>query len=168
MDGETLEVTYMEAWAAPAPTPDPASPEPIARERPSCDEYLALYRRVGAPLRWDQRLNMPPGDLDALLASDACRVYVLRSADGEALGFCEFDRRGFPDVELKNFGLVPEAQGRGRGPRLLRHALLAEWQAGPRRIWLHTDPWDHPAAVRTYERAGFSIYAVRREPAAEL
>jgi RimJ/RimL family protein N-acetyltransferase len=29
---------------------------------------------------------------------------------------------------------------------------------------LHTDTWDHPAAVAVYERAGFRVFAVRREP----
>ena len=38
----------------------------------------------------------------------------------------------------------------------------------PKRIWLHTDTWDHPAAVRVYQRAGFETYAVRDQPAALL
>lgn len=158
----------MEAVAPPVAMPTRTGPERIALERPSRADYLDLYRRVGAPLRWDQRLRMPDAELDALLAGTASRVYVLRDRDGEAIGFCEFDRSGFPEIELKNFGLVPTAQGRGLGPWLLAHALATEWQAGPTRIWLHTDTWDHPAAIPTYERAGFRIYAVRREPAAPL
>jgi ribosomal protein S18 acetylase RimI-like enzyme len=46
--------------------------------------------------------------------------------------------------------------------------LLEEWKTSPARIWLHTDNWDHPAAVRVYERAGFRVYAIRDEPAASL
>ncbi len=59
----------------------------------------------------------------------------------------------------------PEAQSRGVGPYLLSTALYEEWKLNPSRIWLHTDTWDHPAAVRVYERAGFRVYAERDEPA---
>jgi GNAT superfamily N-acetyltransferase len=58
---------------------------------------------------------------------------------------------------------VPQAQGRGLGTWLLLTALHCEWSTGPARIWLHTDEWDHPAAVRVYERAGFRIYLTRTE-----
>ena len=164
-----LRVTYMEAFAPPAKSPAGSGPERIARERLGRDAYLDLYSRVGEPLRWDQCLRMAAPELDALLASSACRIYVLRDAPGGApIGLCEFDRAQFPEVELKNFGLVPEAQGRGLGPWLLATALAGEWADRPRRIWLHTDDWDHPAAVRTYERAGFVIFAVREEPAVPL
>jgi ribosomal protein S18 acetylase RimI-like enzyme len=73
-----------------------------------------------------------------------------------------------PEIELKNFGLVMEAQGRGLGSWLLHTALHHEWQLQPRRIWLHTDDWDHPAALRLYEKAGFRAYSVREEPPGDL
>jgi GNAT superfamily N-acetyltransferase len=111
---------------------------------------------------------MAEGELAALLAGGSLDIYVLRDVQGEPLGFCEFDRREFPNVELKNFGLVSEAQGRGLGPWLLAVALLEQWESNPSRIWLHTDTWDHPAAVRVYERAGFCTFDVRDEPAGEL
>jgi ribosomal protein S18 acetylase RimI-like enzyme len=111
---------------------------------------------------------MPAAELVALLEGGSLNIYVLRNEQQQALGFCEFDRHAFPKVELKNFGLIPEAQGRGLGPWLLSVALLEEWKSSPARIWLHTDTWDHPAAVRLYERAGFRVYAIRDEPAAPL
>jgi GNAT superfamily N-acetyltransferase len=145
-----------------------AGPERIARERLALGEYLALYRNVGEPVRWDQRLRMAEAQLQALLDSEHLNIYVLRSAERGALGFCEFDRSRFPEVELKNFGLVREAQGRGLGSWLLSVALCEEWKSLPARIWLHTDSWDHPAASRVYERAGFRAYAVRDEVAGPL
>jgi GNAT superfamily N-acetyltransferase len=107
---------------------------------------------------------MPAAELDELLAGGGLHLFVLREPPGDAVGFCEFDRQGFPDIELKHFGLVPEAQGRGLGTWLLAAALSAEWSTGAARIWLHTDTWDHPAAVPVYERAGFRVYDIRREP----
>jgi GNAT superfamily N-acetyltransferase len=125
-------------------------------------DYLDLYRRVGGPLQWDTRLLMPVDELESLLAGAALHVYVLREG-AAALGFCEFDRRSFPEVELKHFGLIPQAQGRGLGPWLLSTALGHEWDSGARRIWLHTDDWDHPAAVPVYLRAGFRVFDTRQE-----
>ena len=106
---------------------------------------------------------MPEAELAALLQGETLDIYILRDAADRPLGFCEFDRALFPDIELKNFGLIVQAQGQGLGSWLLNVALREEWQFGPTRIWLHTDSWDHPAAVRVYERAGFRIYAVRDE-----
>lgn len=163
-DPPILRVSYLEARLPPLQPPQRAGHERIAPERPSLDEYLALYRGVGEPLRWDQRLLLPEEELRALLGGDSLSIYVLRNAQGDPLGFCEFDRSAFPDIELKNFGLIPSAQGRGLGPWLLTVALHEEWKSNPRRIWLHTDTWDHPAAIPVYERAGFRVYEVRHEP----
>jgi ribosomal protein S18 acetylase RimI-like enzyme len=142
--------------------------ERIAREYLSLGEYLGIYRSVGEALRWDQRLLMPEEELRALLEGDSLRIYMLRNPQAHALGLCEFDRSAFPEIELKNFGLIPTAQGAGLGPRLLMAALHEEWKSNPKRIWLHTDSWDHPAAIRVYERAGFRVYDVRHEPPGTL
>jgi GNAT superfamily N-acetyltransferase len=163
-----LRVTYLEQREPARPPAVYWGSERISLERLERGAYLVLYREVGTPLRWDQRLNMPTADLDALLAGESLHLYILRDADGEALGFCEFDRSTFPQIELKNFGLVPQAQGRGLGPWLLATALQAEWRSNPDRIWLHTDEWDHPAARSVYERAGFLVFDERHEPADPL
>ena len=160
---ERLPVTYMELREAPAPLPDRVKPERIGLEVLGRAAYLDLYRRVGEPLRWDQRLLMPQNALETLLAGGSLHIHVVRDGSGGALGFCEFDRGAFPEIELKNFGLVPEAQGRGLGPWLLRVALRQQWDSGATRIWLHTDPWDHPAAVPVYRCAGFKVYDIREE-----
>jgi GNAT superfamily N-acetyltransferase len=164
----TLQVTYMELLEPPTPPRVHTGRERIALERPSLPEYLALYRKVGTPLRWDQRLQIPKEELAALLNGGTLNIYVLRSDEGIALGFCELDRQGFPEVEIKNFGLIPEAQGRGLGSWLLSVALNEEWRFQPKRIWLHTDTWDHPSAMNVYARAGFKIYDVRTEESGPL
>jgi ribosomal protein S18 acetylase RimI-like enzyme len=167
-DTQIVRVTYLELRESPPPPSPRFGAERIVREPLALKEYLALYRNVGESLRWDQRLRMPEADLAALLEGGSLNIYVLRDALDHALGFCEFDRHAFPEVELKNFGLIPEAQGRGLGPWLLSVALREEWTEIPARIWLHTDTWDHPAAIRVYERAGFRVYAVRDEPSGPL
>ncbi|MHB8815007.1 MAG: GNAT family N-acetyltransferase [Steroidobacteraceae bacterium] len=167
MSDTTVRVTYLELTRTPAPIPEPPGKEHIAAEKLPASQYLELYGRVGQSLRWDQRLRMPRSELIRLLESERSRIYVLRDGDGRALGLCEFERC-LPDIELKNFGLVPSAQGRRLGSWLLRTALHQEWELRPRRIWLHTDTWDHPAALRLYESAGFRTYRVRDEPPGDL
>ena len=162
-----VRVSYLELTQSPAPVPIRLAAERISRERLSVDEYLELYSRVGQPLRWDQRRKMPRSELNLLLDSERSQFYILRDGHDEALGFCEFERC-LPEIELKNFGLVVKAQGKGLGSWLLRTSLHNEWKTRPRRIWLHTDNWDHPAALRIYEKAGFRTYIVREEPPADL
>lgn len=167
-DSERVWVSYLELLQTP-PAPRPhAGTERIARESLSADAYLDLYVKVGTPLRWDRRLKLGRDELDGMLASDRLELYVLRDARGIALGWCEFDRAEFPVIELTHFGLIASAQGRGLGPWLLGVALAAAWHSGARRIWLHTDSWDHPAALRVYERAGFRLFDRRYEAADRL
>jgi ribosomal protein S18 acetylase RimI-like enzyme len=167
-DNTILRVSYMRLTEAPPIVRPHTGAESIALEQTTLAAYLALYKRVGGPLRWDQRLLMPAAELESLLASDRIHVYVLRDAEHAAQGFCEFDHGAFPEIELKNFGLVPEAQGRGLGRYLLATALNEEWKFNPAQIWLHTDTWDHPAAIHVYERFGFRVYSVVDEPAGSL
>lgn len=167
MNDATVRVSYFELTQTPAPSPTRLGEECISAEKLPVNEYLDLYRRVGEPLRWDQRLKMPRAELIRLLQSECSQIYILRDGRGQALGLCEFERR-LPEIELKNFGLVPSAQGKGLGSWLLRTALHHEWRLQPERIWLHTDNWDHPAAAPLYESAGFRIYRVREEPPGDL
>jgi GNAT superfamily N-acetyltransferase len=163
----TVKVSYLELTRPPEPLRDHFHAERVAAEKLPIDEYLNLYKRIGEPLRWDQRLKMPRIELASLLASTRSQIYVLRDAITRPVGFCEFER-DLPEIELKNFGLVPSAQGKGLGSLLLRTALQHEWQLSPRRIWLHTDTWDHPAAIKLYESVGFQTYLVRDEPPGDL
>lgn len=167
MNVTAVRVNYLELTETPALIQMHVGEERIVKETLPISEYLDLYTRVGQPLRWDQRLKMPRSELSLLLESKRSQIYVLRDSHKEALGFCEFERC-LPDIELKNFGLVLKAQGRGLGSWLLRTALHHEWRLQPRRIWLHTDTWDHPAALRLYEKAGFRSYMIRMESPQEL
>ena len=98
---------------APAtPIPPRVGTERVTAERLELDEYLDLYQRAGAPLRWDQRLKMPREELRSLLASERLAIYVLREASGHALGLCEFDRTAFPEIELENFSTSARDFGR--------------------------------------------------------
>lgn len=128
----------------------------VQRERLALDDYLDLYRAIGGPWRWDQRVRMPPAQLASYLDGDACAIQLLRRA-GRAIGFCEFDLTERPIVQLMNFGLLAEFQGRGWGRALLQCSLARAFADGAREVWLHTDGWDHPAALALYLQVGFVV-----------
>lgn len=155
-----LLVTYMEQLEAPAgpPPPRPAGTLGVRRESVPQGDYLALYRAIGEPVQWDQRLRMPTAELAAFLRSPSTGLFILRQ-QGHAAGLCEFVAFDTVNVELTHFGLLPAAQGRGLGPYLLNAALRRVWERRPDRVWLHTDTNDHPKARATYERAGFKVFA---------
>lgn len=154
-----LLTTYMEMTTRPARAPlsNPLADARIERETLAPADYLDIWRSVGEPLLWDGRLAMSPQALHVFLTAPTTHLYILRRNDSP-IGLCEFDRAGEADVELTHFGLIPQAQGRGLGPYLLDYALHRIWSLPTRRVWLHTDTNDHPAAIATYQRAGFAIH----------
>jgi len=168
-----LRVSYLALRAPPAAGTWQARPAgiEIGRQTLSLDDYLALYRAVGGPWGWDQRLKMPRNVLSDFLAGPSCHIFTL-SETGESsrtIGFCEFDSSGLPDVQLMNFGLIPKVFGRGLGPHFLHAVLQQLWsELNPRRIWLHTDEWDHPKAIEVYRNAGFVLDEERLEDPADL
>jgi hypothetical protein len=133
-----LRVSYLQLLHAPVAAAPRIGEERVSVERMVPSDCLALYRRVGGPLRWDQRMNMPGDELTAPLDSQRLHIHVLRDGAAQRIGLCEFDRGG-PQIELTNFGCPrPTAADWGRGcwqrrrdcafvPRLLhcgRHRLL--------------------------------------------
>ncbi|MBN9256502.1 MULTISPECIES: GNAT family N-acetyltransferase [unclassified Mesorhizobium] len=159
-----LLVTYME-MSAPDSAPPKRAPLPgavVARERLDPESYLPLYRAVGEPVNWDQRLRMPLAELRAFLQDTSTHIYVMR-LDGRPIGLCEFAGVGGQHVELTHFGLVPDEHGRGLGSYLLDSALRAVWSTRPRRVWLHTDTCDDARAQPTYGKAGFVVFDRRVE-----
>lgn len=123
---------------------------------PTIEGYRTLYRRIGQEWLWFSRLVMPDDTLRAALADPGTEVYFLER-DGVPVGLAEL-RRATPeadDVEIAMFGVVPEATGTGAGSMLMGAALEAAWSGNTGRVWLHTCSFDHPAAIRFYQKQGF-------------
>src|SRR5262245_32135592 len=103
-----LMVTYLEMMAPPSSPPQqpPVTGLAVERERLGRADYIALYRAIGEPFQWDDRLRIDNEELNGLLADPSTCIYVLRLQD-RAVGLCEFVGIGQPEVELVHFGLVP-------------------------------------------------------------
>jgi GNAT superfamily N-acetyltransferase len=161
-DGELAAVvTYLE-MTSPPPLGDSPSisrdcPLSLRRlEHPGADEYRALFRLVGAPWLWFSRLAMADDELLAIIHDPAVELYAVVDGSGGDSGMVELDFREPGQCELAFIGLVPELTGHGHGRWLLAEALRRAWRDGVQRVHVHTCTLDHPAALRAYERAGFT------------
>jgi GNAT superfamily N-acetyltransferase len=136
----------------------------IHAKAPTLAYYRFLYDAVGRDWDWTSRNKLSDADLAAILHDARNEVHVLL-VDGVPAGFVELDRRVEGEIEISQFGLMPEFIGRGLGKYFLHWAVIRAWSYEPRRLWLHTCTNDHPAALPNYLKAGFAVYkeAIREE-----
>ena len=155
--------TYLEQTA-----PVPAStewPEPgwrVARVD-ACPAafYRFLYREVGRPWHWIDRLPWSDERIRAHVASPGLEIWLL-THDTVPAGFAELERAADGSVEIVYFGLLPDFIGRRVGRPFLEAIAAYAWDGGATRIWLHTCTLDHPRALTNYLAGGFRV--VREEP----
>jgi GNAT superfamily N-acetyltransferase len=124
---------------------------------PTLAYYRFLYDAVGKDWDWTSRNKLSDSDLASILYDARNEVHVLL-VDGVPAGFVELDRRVEGEIEISQFGLMPEFIGQGLGRYFLRWAVTRSWSYRPRRLWLHTCTNDHPAALPNYLKAGFVVY----------
>jgi GNAT superfamily N-acetyltransferase len=129
----------------------------VHAKKPSVAYYRFLYDAVGRDYDWTSRKKLSDAELAALLHAPRLEVQVLM-AEGVPAGFAELDRRIEGEIELVQFGLMPEFIGQGLGRYFLQWTIDKAWNYDPRRFWLHTCTKDHPAALPNYLKAGFVVY----------
>jgi GNAT superfamily N-acetyltransferase len=159
-------VTYLEMRSPPDRTV-PASPLSLQRvEVPQPEHYRELFRLIGAPWLWFSRLILDDAHLASIIQHPKVELYSVVDQTSREVGMLEFDFREPHDCELSFVGLVPELSGKGHGRWLLAEAVRRAWREGVDRVHVHTCSLDHPAALSSYRRAGFTPYkrAVERFP----
>jgi prephenate dehydrogenase len=155
--------TYLEQAARPvAPAGWPDAGWRLERMR-SCPAvfYRFLYREVGRPWHWIDRLPWPDERIRAHVDSPAIELWLLTHETVPA-GFAELERAADGSVEIVYFGLLPDFIGRRVGRAFLAAVLDRAWEGATTRVWVHTCTLDHPRALATYLDGGF--VAVREEP----
>ena len=125
-------------------------------QRPSVAYYRFLYNAVGRDYHWLSRRKMSDDELAAVLQSPGSEVHVLY-VDGSPAGFAELDFQS-DDVELVQFGLMPDFIGQGLGKWFLGQMIDRVWSTSPGRFWLHTCTLDHSTALPFYKSMGFQQY----------
>lgn len=126
-------------------------------KNPDAGDYLQLYKDVGHAWGWSGRLLKSPEELTTLLNSENNEIWLF-SVDNEIAGFFELDRSE-NETEIVYLGLKPEWIGMGLGQRLILASVSIAGQHGEN-VWLHTCEKDHPAALKAYLKAGFTIKKV--------
>ena len=119
--------------------------------------YRYLYAEVGREWHWVDRLGWDDEAIRAHLAHDSIALWVLWVGGGPA-GWFELKRHEDGSVEIAYFGVLPGFRRRGLGKELLTAAVAEAWNAGARRVWLHTCTLDDPAALPNYLARGFTPY----------
>jgi GNAT superfamily N-acetyltransferase len=129
----------------------------IHARNPTVGYYRFLYHAVGKEYYWRSRGLLSHAELAAVLQNPLDEVHVLH-VEGTPAGFAELDRRARDDIELVHFGLMAEFIGRGPGRYFLQWVVDKAWSYHPKRLWLHTCNFDHPVALPTYLKAGFTVF----------
>ena len=152
-------VTYLEMRAHPDITipPSPLRLDPRPAITPAA--YRTLFRAVGAPWLWFSRLIDSDATLGALLHDPAIALFAILDDHDTEVGMLELDFRTPSQCELSFVGLIPAYAGQGHGHWLLAEAVTRAWaHPGITRVHVHSCTLDHPAALATYRRAGFTPY----------
>jgi len=156
----TSVITYLHMTDRPT-SPPPARPARkialLKAEQPTISYYRYLYNTIGEDWYWWERRKINDEDLLSIIQDDRVEIYTLL-VGGVPAGYGELDRRRHPDIELAYFGLAPEFIGQGLGSFFLRWLIDQAWSYGPQRLLVHTCTEDHPAAIHTYQRHGFTPY----------
>jgi GNAT superfamily N-acetyltransferase len=154
-----VKVTYLQMFSPSARIVQPPRDDLVVMhaQKPTIAYYRFLYDAVGRPWQWLRRKAMSDAELAAILHDPRDEVHVLHVA-GVPAGFAELDRRCEGEIELVQFGLMPEFIGQGLGKYFLQWTIDRAWSYGPRRLWLHTCTLDHPRALGNYREAGFEVY----------
>ena len=154
-----MVVTHLE-MPRPETLPDvPQSDAEVVEWTPSADEYLDLFRAVGAPWLWASRLSNSASELSDILGDPGYETRMLRCGMGRGMLDLDFRERGV--CTLAYFGLTPDLTGRGLGKVLMAHAVRRAFRDGVRSFRLHTCTLDGPHALPFYRRMGF--VATKRE-----
>jgi GNAT superfamily N-acetyltransferase len=111
----------------------------VHARHPTVAYYRFLYDAVWRDYNWTSRKKLSDAELAALLHDPQLEVHVL-TADGVPAGFAELDKRTESEIELVQFGLMPEFIGQGLGRYFLQWIIDKAWSYGPKRFWLHTSP----------------------------
>jgi hypothetical protein len=108
----SLEMLTQSERTVPAPRDGLTA---LHAQQPSVPYYRFLYDAVGKEYNWLSRRKLSDDELAAILNDPLNELHVLY-VDGSPAGFAELDRRQPDEVELVQFGLMPQLTRISRTP----------------------------------------------------
>lgn len=124
-------------------------PKPV-----SVNEYRKYYYGVGEKHFWLDRMVMPDEELFGKINAGNVDIFVFY-VNKEVAGYIEFVKEQ-KFVEILYFGLMPAFIGKGYGKYFLQWVIAKAWSYHANWIQLNTCTLDHPNALGTYKKAGFT------------
>ena len=118
--------------------------------------YRAIYKEVGGPWDWSNRLAITEAELQAVLSDPKNSIYYCYYKE-EFAGYFELDTHT-QDFELVYFALSPKFIGKGLGRQMMQSVIETAEKANAPRLWLHTCEFDSLQALAFYLKSGFSVY----------
>jgi GNAT superfamily N-acetyltransferase len=118
--------------------------------------YRNVYKEVGGPWDWANRLVISEKELDRILSNPKNEIYYCYYK-GEFAGYFELDTHTH-DFELVYFGLSPKFIGKGLGRQMMQRVIKKAEEHNAARLWLHTCELDSPQALAFYLKSGFLVY----------
>lgn len=151
--------TYFEMRRADFGGPSARAPDVTVRPppEPSIAWFRTIMRKIGDPWLWTSVALLTDEEITRLI-DDPLVDLLVAERDGAEIGAAEINRRQPGEAEVVLFGVLPSATGTGAGRALMDGVLTTTFDAGVDRIWLHTCTHDHPAAVRFYQKCGFTPF----------
>ena len=125
----------------------------------SADKYRNYYYGVGENHCWLDRMVMPDEELFEKINANNVDIFLFY-VNKEIAGYIEFVKEE-KYAEILYFGLLPAYIGKGYGKYFLQWAIAKAWSYKPEWIQLNTCTLDHPNALGTYKKAGFT--EIRKE-----
>lgn len=165
--------TYLEMLSPGELEPSQTVPDLALRRVDGASSLLhEAHARVGGAYRWRSAFRTTREWQEVTLARPL-RQYWLIMLGHELAGVAATEPQDGGDVEITTFGLVPEYVGKNLGGPALTLVIRQAWASEPvggaaavRRVWLHTCSYDHPNALRNYQRRGMRVYRTEVEHAA--
>lgn len=162
---EVVTWTLEMAAEPPRTKPLPAGVR-VELARDISPEYARfLYALVGGPWLWTDRLGWSRTQWADDLAIPGTETWIAYG-EGSPLGYVQLQPTPSDggSVEVRYFGLVEQAIGRGLGGALLEEGVHQAWSLLERnglgvtsRVWVHTCNLDGPAALANYRARGFAL-----------
>ena len=151
-----LEMTSPTQLIPGSPAPAPLTLEEVHAD--SAPLIRTLYNRIWDPLGPSGRSSWTDAEWTAELSLPGIRTWLAVVAD-EAAGFAELSAERGGDVGIVAIGLVPEFQSKGFGAALLTLITQTAWHLNTptTRVYLHTNPHEHPHALPNYQSRGFQL-----------
>lgn len=165
-------VTYLEMLSLGELEPSQTVPDLALRRVDGASSLMhEAHVRVGRAYRWRSAFRTTH-EWHELTLTRPLRQYWLITHGHELAGVATIEPQDGGDVEITTFGLIPEYVGKNLGGPALTLVIRQAWATEPvgaattvRRVWLHTCSYDHPNALRNYQRRGMRIYRTEVEQA---